>query len=99
MHKRFDKERNQESLFSNAYLISSHPYNAAYRPKDKHVQVLAHVGGYGRENKDFCRKLAETPAAGGLSVVEKHVALAGPFLADRFRLMTYAGNIVRLYGE
>lgn len=48
---RFDAKRNQESLFSNAYLISSHPYNAAYRPKDKHVQVLLMLAGYGRENK------------------------------------------------
>ena len=71
---RFDAKRNQESLFSNAYLISSHPYNAAYRPKDKHVQVLLMLADMAGKIKDFCRELVETPAAGGLSVVEKHVA-------------------------
>lgn len=92
---RFDAKRNQESLFSNAYLISSHPYNAAYRPKDKHVQVLLMLADMAGKIKDFCRELAETPAAGGLSVVEKHVALAGPFLAGQILLdATYAGNIV-----
>ena len=54
--------------------------------------MLADMAG---KIKDFCRELAETPAAGGLSVVEKHVTLAGPFLAGQILLdATYAGNIV-----
>ena len=93
--KRFDACKREGSLFSNAYLISSHPYNASYRPKDKHIQILLMLADLAGKMSDFCRELSEAPAACGLSVVEKYVAMAGPFLSGQILLdATYAGNIV-----
>lgn len=93
--KRFDNLKENESIFSNAYLISSHAYNANYRPKDKHVQVLLMLDDLKSRLSDMVVKLRQKSAEEGLKVIEENVKMAGPFLSGQILLdATYAGNIV-----
>ena len=98
--KRFDEIKKEESIFSNAYLISSHPYNASYRAKDKHVQVLLMLDDLRKNISAFVQELHRSSPEEGLRVVERHVAMAGPFLSGQILLdATYAGDIVRYTGD
>lgn len=93
--QRLDKLKEQRPLFSNAYLISSHPYNSDYRPKDKHVQILLMLDGIKFKLNEIIAALqAENPQQ-GLNIINKYVALSGPFLSGQILLdITYAGDIV-----
>lgn len=93
--KRFDALKEKESIFSNAYLISSHPYKPAYRPKDKHVQVLLMLDDLKDKLSEIIAKLRKVSATEGLAVIEDKVKMAGPFLSGQILLdATYSGNIV-----
>lgn len=93
--KRFDEAKLEGSIFSNAYLVSSHPYDASYRPKDKHVQILLMLNDLRKQLPMMVDELQQSSGAQGLVIVEKYVAMAGPFLAGQILLdATYAKNIV-----
>lgn len=93
--KRFDKIKADKSIFSDAYLISSHPYNASYRAKDKHVQILLMLEDLAPRLKDFIDELKNTLPQRGLSVIPKYVPMAGPFLSGQILLdVTYAKDLV-----
>jgi hypothetical protein len=80
-------------LFSDAYLISSHPVNPAYRPHDKHVQVLMMLEKLIPCLPDFLKELKNKDGQAGLAIVEKYVAMAGPFLSGQILLdCTYSKN-------
>ena len=93
--KRFDAKKEKESIFSNAYLISSHPYNEEYRPKDKHVQVLLMLDDLRHKLGEIIAKLQFSSPQEGLNIIENNVKMAGPFLSGQILLdATYAKNIV-----
>lgn len=93
--KRFDEIKAEESIFSNAYLISSHPYNPQFRPKDKHVQILLMLDDLRGKLPQLINGLRQHKPQEGLNIVSDYVAMAGPFLAGQILLdATYAGNIV-----
>lgn len=93
--KRFDDLKKRESIFSNAYLVSSHPYRADYRPKDKHVQILLMLDNLRDKLPQMLEKLKSFDGKEGLKIIEEYVAMAGPFLSGQILLdATYAGNIV-----
>lgn len=93
--KSWDNIKQKENIFSNAYLISSHPYNAAYRPQDKHIQILLMLKDLAPKMKNFVQDLQNHEAQDGLEIVRQYVPLAGPFLSGQILLdATYAENIV-----
>lgn len=93
--KRMDKIKESESIFSNAYLISSHPVNQNYRPKDKHVQVLLMLDNLRSKLAEMIKVMQSHSPQQGLTVIRDYVKMAGPFLAGQILLdATYAGNIV-----
>lgn len=92
---RFDSIKTSENIFSNAYLISSHPFNAGYRSKDKHVQILLMLDALRPQIHDFCKELRASAPQDGLSIIRKYVPLAGPFLSGQILLdATYCENLV-----
>lgn len=93
--QRFDEVKNSGSIFSNAYLISSHPFNPNYRAKDKHVQVLLMLDDLKNKLASIINELQSNSPQAGLEIIEREVALAGPFLSGQILLdATYAGDIV-----
>lgn len=93
--KRLDKIKKKESIFSNAYLICSHPYDSSYRPKDKHVQILLMLNNLRPKLHEMIKELRSHTPQEGLYVIRDYVKMTGPFLAGQILLdTTYAGNIV-----
>lgn len=93
--KRFDDEKKKGSIFSNAYLVSSHPYNPNYRPKDKHVQILLMLDDLRNNLSKIIKELQSSSPDEGLKIIEKNVNMAGPFLSGQILLdATYAKDIV-----
>lgn len=93
--KRFDDEKKRGSIFSNAYLVSSHPYNSNYRPKDKHVQILLMLDDLKDNLSKIIKELQSSSPDEGLKIIEKNIKMAGPFLSGQILLdVTYAGDIV-----
>ncbi|MCL2737424.1 MAG: putative DNA base hypermodification protein [Alphaproteobacteria bacterium] len=91
LEKRFDKI--EGPIFSDAYLISSHPFNKEYRPKDKHVQVLLMLDALIPKLPQILEELKHGDGATGLGIIEKYVAMAGPFLSGQILLdCTYSRN-------
>lgn len=98
--KRFDELKKRENIFSNAYLVSSHPYNPAYRPQDKHVQILLMLDDLRGRLGEIIERLRANPPQEGLKIIAKNVAMAGPFLSGQILLdATYAGDIVPYSGN
>ncbi|MBD5388682.1 hypothetical protein HDR63_00295 [bacterium] len=78
-------------LFSNAYLIASHPVDPTYRPHDKHVQVLIMLERLIPELPRILNELRTANGMRGLQIIEQNVPFAGPFLAGQILLdCTYA---------
>ena len=95
LEQRFDECKRRENIFSNAYLIASHPFDPAYRPHDKHIQILLMLNSLAARIDDYYRALHISTAAGGLAVIRRFVKFAGPFLSGQILLdATYAGDIV-----
>lgn len=93
--KRFDEKKKDGCIFSNAYLISSHPYHQDYRPQDKHVQILLMLEDLKKQIPDLLTELRKNPPQEGLTVIQNYVKMAGPFLAGQILLdATYAKDIV-----
>jgi hypothetical protein len=81
-------------LFSTAYLVSSHPVDANYRPRDKHVQALIMLRDLIPKLPRILTELQANDGQTGLGIIEKHVAMAGPFLAGQILLdCTYCGIV------
>ena len=98
--KRLDALKQEETIFSNAYLISSHPFDASYRPKDKHVQVLLMLEALRGKLSGIVSDLRRSTPQEGLKVIENAVALAGPFLSGQILLdATYAKDVVPYTGD
>lgn len=98
--RRLDKLKEKQSIFSNAYLISSHPYNPAYRPGDKHVQILLMLNDIRKRLPGLISELRARIPQEGVGLIADYVALAGPFLSGQILLdATYAGNIVPYSGN
>ena len=98
--RRFDSIKKKENIFSNAYLVSSHPYNKDYRPKDKHVQILLMLDNLRYHLEDIIFELQHQLPQEGLNVIMRHVPMAGPFLSGQILLdATYAGDIVHYTGN
>lgn len=98
--RRFDAIKQKENIFSNAYLISSHPFCADYRPKDKHIQILLMLDYLKKKMGQIIIELQQSTPQQGLKVIEKQVAMAGPFLSGQILLdATYADNIVPYSGN
>lgn len=98
--QRFDEKKMEGSIFSNAYLISSHPYNPNYRPQDKHVKILLMLEDLKSKLPQFILALQSHSPQDGLKIVSDYVAMAGPFLAGQILLdTTYASNIVDYSGN
>ncbi len=98
--KRFDDCKQKENIFSNAYLVSAHSYNPAYRPKDKHVQILLMLDGLRGKLSAIIQQLQENPPQRGIKIITDYVALAGSFLAGQILLdATYAGDLVPYSGD
>ncbi|MCL2629580.1 MAG: putative DNA base hypermodification protein [Alphaproteobacteria bacterium] len=80
-------------IFSDAYLISSHPFDTKHRPKDKHVQVLFMLNALIPKLPQILIELRNGDGADGLCIIEKYVAMAGPFLSGQILLdCTYSKN-------
>ena len=80
-------------IFSDAYLISSHPVNADYRPQDKHIQVLLMLNALIPKLSNILSELKNSDGQSGLDIIEKYVAFAGPFLSGQILLdCTYSSN-------
>lgn len=80
-------------IFSDAYLISSHSFDAQYRPNDKHVQALLMLGALIPILPQILKELKNNDGAPGLGIIEKYVAMAGPFLSGQILLdCTYSRN-------
>lgn len=95
LEKRFDDKKLENNIFSNAYLISSHPYRTDYRPKDKHVQILLMLDDLKSKIKDFAKDLQNSKADEGLPIVRRYVPLSGPFLSGQILLdATYCKGLV-----
>lgn len=93
--QRFDNIKKNENIFSNAYLISSHPFNINYRPKDKHIQILLMLESICPKLENLINQLQSHRAQEGLKIISDFIPLAGPFLAGQILLdVTYAQNIV-----
>lgn len=93
--QKFDEIKKQENIFSNAYLISSHPYDSSYRSKEKHIQILLMLNDLKTNMKNFIKDLQNNSAQDGLKIVNQYVKLAGPFLSGQILLdATYAGDII-----
>lgn len=93
--KRFDDEKKKGSIFSNAYLVSSHPYNPNYRSKDKHVQILLMLDDLKDNLSKIIKELQSSLPNTGLKIIEKNINMAGPFLSGQILLdATYANDIV-----
>lgn len=93
--KCFDEEKKKGSIFSNAYLVSSHPYNPDYRPKDKHVQILLMLDDLKDNLSKIIKELQSSSPDEGLKIIEKNIKMAGPFLSGQILLdATYAGDII-----
>lgn len=93
--ERWDQCKREENIFSNAYLVSSHPYRQGYRAKDKHIQILLMLDDLRPKLGKIIKDLNKASPQEGLAVIERAVALAGPFLSGQILLdATYAGNIV-----
>ena len=98
--KRLDDCKQRENIFSNAYLVSSHPYNSAYRPRDKHVQILLMLDELRGKIDEIIRQLRQSPPQQGVQIIANYVALAGSFLAGQILLdITYAGDLVSYTGD
>ena len=91
LEKRLDNIKGP--IFSDAYLISSHPVDSRYRPKDKHIQVLLMLDALIPKLPQILAELKNNDGAGGLDIIEKYVAMAGPFLSGQILLdCTYSKN-------
>ncbi len=98
--QRFDEIKKQENIFSNAYLITAHAYNSAYRPQDKHVQILLMLDDIRGKIKEIIGKLRQASPQEGLAIIAQSVPLAGAFLSGQILLdATYAGDIVSYTGN
>ncbi len=73
-------------LFSNAYLIASHPVHPEYRPHDKHVQVLFMLRDLIPDLPKILDRLGTSDGATGLKIIEQNIPFAGPFLAGQILL-------------
>lgn len=93
--KRFDEQKQKGSIFSNAYLVSSHPFNSNYRPKDKHIQIILMLDSLKYKLAEIIKSLQQSSPQAGLEVISNNVPMAGPFLSGQILLdATYANNIV-----
>jgi hypothetical protein len=91
LEKRLDNVNG--TLFSDAYLISSHPVNPDYRPRDKHIQVLLMLHKIIPVLPQIIQKLNTNTAQSGLAIIERYVDMAGPFLSGQILLdCTYSRN-------
>ncbi len=89
-----DKVKEQGGrLFSDAYLVSSHPFDSSFRPKDKHVQVVKMLYFLKDKLSDFLHKIQEDKPQTVLKKVEDFIPMVGPFLSGQILLdMTYSIN-------
>ncbi|MFV0626587.1 MAG: nucleotide kinase domain-containing protein [Alphaproteobacteria bacterium] len=93
--ERFDKIKESESIFSNAYLITAHAYNPNYRPKDKHIQILLMLNDLRLKISEMIVELRSAKPQEGLKIIEKYISMAGPFLSGQILLdVTYCKDIV-----
>lgn len=93
--KRFDNKKQEGSIFSNAYLVSSHPFKRDYRPKDKHIQILFMLDSLKLKLSSIIKALQKELPQEGLKIISNNIPMAGPFLSGQILLdVTYAGNIV-----
>lgn len=93
--KRMDAIKLTQSIFSNAYLVSSHAFQPDYRRKDKHVQILMMLADLRARLDEIIFSLQQASPQDGLKIIENEVPMAGPFLAGQILLdATYAENIV-----
>lgn len=98
--QRFDAKKLEGSIFSNAYLISSHPVNPSYRPQDKHIQILLMLEGLKHKLPTLIEELRNNKAQDGLKIISNSVKMAGPFLSGQILLdATYAQNIIPYSGN
>ncbi|MDR1207340.1 MAG: hypothetical protein LBK26_02925 [Rickettsiales bacterium] len=80
-------------VFSDAYIISSHPVDKTYRPRLKHVQVLLMLERLIPKLPALLSELGNSDGQAGLEIIEKYVAMAGPFLSGQILLdCTYSTN-------
>lgn len=95
LEQRFDIKKQQENIFSNAYLITSHPYDKQYRPRDKHIQILLMLKDLAREIETYYHDLYNSTPENGLEIIRRHVPMAGPFLSGQILLdASYAADII-----
>ena len=81
------------AIFSDAYLISSHPFDPSYRPHDKHVQVLMMLNSLIPLLPSILQNLKNNDGKKSLEILEKHISMAGPFLSGQILLdCTYSTN-------
>ena len=73
-------------IFSDAYLISSHPVDKTYRSRDKHVQVLLMLERLIPKLPAILSELKNNDGQSGLEIIERHIAMAGPFLSGQILL-------------
>lgn len=98
--RRFDAKKLEGSIFSNAYLISSRPVNASYRPQDKHIQILLMLDELRAKLPALIDELRCHKAQDGLRIIANSVKMAGPFLSGQILLdATYAQNIIPYSGN
>ena len=95
LEQRFDTIKQQENIFSNAYLITSHPYDKQYRPHDKHIQILLMLKDLAGKIETYYHDLYNSTPKNGLEIIKHHVPMAGPFLSGQILLdASYATDLV-----
>ena len=95
LERRFDAQKAEGNIFSNAYLITAHACHPSYRPHDKHVQILFMLDELRPKIDSLLEKLRSSPAGCGIEILSRNIPMAGPFLAGQILLdCTYAGDIV-----
>lgn len=98
--QRFDKIKQNETIFSDAYLITACAYNKNYRPQDKHVQVLLVLENLKNRLSSIIQELRSATPQEGLHIIEQNIPLAGSFLSGQILLdATYAKDIVSYSGN
>lgn len=98
--QRFDVIKQQEKIFSDAYLITACPYDKNYRPQDKHIQVLLVLEDIRKCLSTIINELRNSSPQEGLKIIENNIPLAGSFLSGQILLdATYAKDIVNYTGN
>lgn len=96
LEKQFDAAKLNENIFNNAYLVSSHNYDANYRPSEKHIQILMMLRDLAPKMDEFANKLIISKPDNAISIINDFVPMSGPFLAGQILLdATYTKDLVK----